>query len=399
MTRIILTLTVLAAAFFTGGISCHAADADKVSFGCTTHESGMTVYVNNYDPDSEYSLSINGGNFFMTMNGSGMHFPSLPTDTYQLCVMKNNDKSTLSNILSVPLGSSGILPENEILLRCEGVSEDTYKNGSLLITIENYSPETEYMLSYNGGKRWHTVKSRTITVSGLYSGYYSICVKSPDNAQLRSRTANVYVPPKIPDGGTYIAAPLVMQLPELPTGCEITSLAMAINFYDIGIKNTILADFFLEKSEYRAGDFRKKFVGDPREINAYGCYAGVIEKSAKKFLITIPRRSFDVVNMTGCSPDRLYSYLDMGYPVIVWATSKMLPTKQGPSWMDRETGNIVTWTGNEHCMLLTGYDKKLNRVYMNDPQYGTVSYDMRLFENRFREMESQAIAIVETTKK
>lgn len=41
---------------------------------------------------------------------------------------------------------------------------------------------------------------------------------------------------------------MIKQLPELPTGCEVTSLAMALNFYDLNIKHTSLADSFLEKA-------------------------------------------------------------------------------------------------------------------------------------------------------
>lgn len=123
---------------------------------------------------------------------------------------------------------------------------------------------------------------------------------------------------------------MIKQLPELPTGCEVTSLAMALNFYDLNIKHTSLADSFLEKGAYRESDYRKVFVGDPRVYRSYGCYAEVIVNTAEKFLKTVPDRSFKVYDLTGCEPDRLYSYIDMGYPVIVWATSKMMPTTREP---------------------------------------------------------------------
>ena len=89
----------------------------------------------------------------------------------------------------------------------------------------------------------------------------------------------------------------------------------------------------------------------------------------------------------------------MGYPVIVWASNKMLPTTEGPSWTDSETGNIISWTGNEHCVLLTGYDMTKKVVYLNDPLYGIVSFKMADFEERFYDLEQQAIVISETTEK
>ena len=106
-----------------------------------------------------------------------------------------------------------------------------------------------------------------------------------------------------------------------------------------------------------------------------------------------------MVNVTGCTPRALYAYTDMGYPVIVWASNKMLPTFQGPSWTDSDTGKTITWTGNEPCVLLTGYDMKRKYVYLNDPLYGIVSFKMEDFETRFYELEQQAIVIAETTEK
>lgn len=392
---------VLAAAVFLK-IDCSAlvsGENNEISFGYFADEKGLTIYINNYDENSGYDFSINGGNNFITISGiNGIHFANMPEGTYQICVMKTGDISTLTDVSTFVLDRSD---DNEasIKISCEGLRENEYKNGGLRVTVENYLPGREYMLSYDGGVKWYRIKEKTTEFRGLYSGYYNVCIRSPENPRYSSENVKVYVPPKALNGKKFISAPLIMQLPDLPTGCEVTSLAMAINFCSIGVSNTVLADYYLDKGEYRAVDFRRKFVGDPREANAYGCYAGVIVNCAEKFFKSVPNRNFDVVNMTGSDPSRLYAYLEMGYPVIVWATAKMRPSSEGARWIDRETGEIVTWKGNEHCLLLIGYDNTLGRVYVNDPQLGTVAYDKRLFEKRYREMESQAVVIVETTEK
>ena len=65
------------------------------------------------------------------------------------------------------------------------------------------------------------------------------------------------------------------------------------------------------------------------------------------------------------------------------------------SWTDESTGELISWFGNEHCLLLTGYDTKENLVYVNDPLRGQISYDRKIFEKRFNELDRNAVIIIE----
>ncbi len=384
-----------------GGAECNAQQS-RVGFGVRQSGKGLTIYIDNYIEGNDYELSMNGGRDYIPLYSSkGKYFPRLTNGTYQICMRKNGDNDTRSDVLAYKYNYLGETLNNNDALDTvvEGVAEQSYGDGKIRITIRDYTPSKNYMYSVDNGITWKKISSRVTEIEDISSGYYNVYVKRVSSRDEAHENIRVYVPSKPLTGHAMIKAPLIKQLPELPTGCEITSLAMAINFYDINIKHTILADYFLEKAEYRAGDYRKKFVGNPREIKAYGCFAGVIENSANKFLDTIKTREFEVLNISGSDPERLYSFLDMGYPVIVWATSKMIPVKEGPRWIDRESGNIITWVGNEHCLLLTGYDIERGYVYMNDPQYGIVSYKMELFEERFNDLEKQGIVIIETTDK
>ena len=69
----------------------------------------------------------------------------------------------------------------------------------------------------------------------------------------------------------------IQQNPELPTGCEVTSLAMVLNHLGYKIDKCILADDFLNKGEIGSTDFSEAFVGNPRDDEGYGCYANVIQ--------------------------------------------------------------------------------------------------------------------------
>lgn len=399
MKKRLFFFSVIASAMMSGAVVC--ADSrvtEKISFSCRYGDNGVLVCADGNDKDTYY-VSMNGGVNFIPMTDRKLYFENLPENDFQFCVMKNNDKSTLSDIMAIHTGKNYTDVDEDIPILCEGIRENTFRGGAVKVTIKNFSLNKNYMVTVNGGMTWHPMKTKTTKITGLYSGNYKVMVRTMGDDPKTSRLIKLKVPEKIRSERVILRAPLIKQLPDLPTGCEVTSLAMAINYYGIKIKNTVLADNFLEKAPYQTADFREKFVGDPREVKAYGCYSGVIVNCAEKFLGTISGRDFETVDLTGCKPDMLYKYVNMGYPVIVWGTNRMVPTTQGATWTDLASGKKVTWLGNEHCMLLTGYDSKRGYVYLNDPMYGGVSYSMDIFEERFEELENQAVLIVETTKK
>ena len=75
----------------------------------------------------------------------------------------------------------------------------------------------------------------------------------------------------------------ILQLPELPTGCEITSLATVLNYYGYDISKTQLADEYLECGEVGDTDPNEKFIGSPYDIHSCGCFSNVIADAAKSF--------------------------------------------------------------------------------------------------------------------
>lgn len=383
--------------FVLSSVFAPAVSAEKLSFIARSHNGCLIVSASGGDKDS-FSLSINGGESFIPMKGRSITLTSLPEGDYQLCVMKNNDTKTVSDIQAVHIDSNYSNDNTELGFVCEGIREESFRSGKIKFTFDN-TFRKKFKVSINGGHTWRSSENGAVEYTRLMSGYYRAIVCSYGEKAMVSQSILVFVPPRIPSERCIMRIPVTYQLPELPTGCEVTSLSMAINYYGIKANKLALADCFLEKAEYRTADYRKKFVGDPRKKQSYGCYAGVIVRCAEKFLDSVSDREFEVVDLTGCSINRLFGYIDMGYPVIVWGTMDMIEPVKGASWIDRETGKFVTWVGNEHCMLLTGYDLARKCVFINDPLYGVVSYDMKLFEKRFIQLESQAVMIVETTKK
>lgn len=263
------------------------------------------------------------------------------------------------------------------------------------IEVRIISPDRsdKYEISLDGGKSFMDMSAYSIKFVGKPVGEYSVVVRSKNNKELVSKTVTASVGTvAIPDKW-FIKVPRILQNPELPTGCEVTSLAMVLQHSGYNVLHTELAYMWLDKGEYRASDYRKVFVGEPTSAFAYGCFSGVIERCANKYLVS-KNSSSEVRNLTGCEPKQLYRYVANGIPVIVWATGNMEECYYDKQWVDKETGNIITWVRNEHCLVLTGYDFEQKLVYVNDPLKGRTAYPMELFEYRFKQLESQAVVII-----
>lgn len=185
----------------------------------------------------------------------------------------------------------------------------------------------------------------------------------------------------------YIPVQWISQYPELPTGCEVTSLTMLMNYYGYHVTKTKMASEYLPIGE---GDFWEKFVGNPFSEQGFGCYARPIVKAANQYFRekNIKARA---VNISNSSFESLLDYVRMGIPVMVWNTMNMLPSYDSRSW-ETEKGT-VTWRAPEHCVVLIGYDLAARTVWVADPTMGIVKRDMDLFQQRYEELYSQAVYI------
>lgn len=182
----------------------------------------------------------------------------------------------------------------------------------------------------------------------------------------------------------------VMQNPELPTGCEITSLTSVLNYYGYEVDKLTMADSYLEKGPIGSTDPVVAFIGTPYEKSSYGCYAPVIENSAEKFL-TEKQSTLSVYRLSDVTFRNLLIEVEQGSPVIIWASIGMKQTYPTSVW--NFDGKQVTWIANEHCLVIYGYDIERNVVLVADPLRGNVEYDIDLFESRYNELLKQAVVI------
>lgn len=76
----------------------------------------------------------------------------------------------------------------------------------------------------------------------------------------------------------------IMQLPELPLGCEITALATLLQYYGFSADKVMLCEQMLDFGLSYADPF-EGYVGSPfEEYRGMGCYAPPIVRAANRYL-------------------------------------------------------------------------------------------------------------------
>ena len=184
---------------------------------------------------------------------------------------------------------------------------------------------------------------------------------------------------------------MVYQLPELPTGCEITALTMALQYYGLDADKTEMAADYLPTSpstnRYTGSDGRvygidldAYFVGNPFDDSGMICGPAAIVTAANGFLAD-QGSSLQAADCTGASPDALYALVEQNTPVVVWVTIGMTPRQPAQMSWYTETGKYVDWTNNDHCAVLVGYTD--SSVWIADPLAGLVEYSKTSFERVF----------------
>jgi len=191
----------------------------------------------------------------------------------------------------------------------------------------------------------------------------------------------------------------VLQTPELPTGCEITALSMLLNHYGFGTDKMSLMKFMPMSGIYtydgvRYGpDFRKVFPGNPTSTGGYGCYTPCMVTTATDYFRSIGNAEYYLDDLTGADFDILLNYVALGKPVMAWATIGLIDPYKSLTWVTPEN-MAVTWIANEHVMLITGYDRKNDLVYVNDPSKGQVTYPLEKFRLRYEEIGRYAAVLM-----
>lgn len=184
--------------------------------------------------------------------------------------------------------------------------------------------------------------------------------------------------------------PIVIQMPELPTGCEVTALTMVLNYYGFDIDKVRMAGDYLQKVEANTyygedgqkygPDLNKYFVGDPFSTSGVICGTEAIIAAANSYLVE-QGSALRANNLTGTEPEELYALVSQGIPVVVWVTIYMEDRMETQGWYT-EDGEYVEWSQNDHGAVLVGYTD--TTVTLADPVSGLVEYSKEQFESVYR---------------
>ena len=188
-----------------------------------------------------------------------------------------------------------------------------------------------------------------------------------------------------------IDVPVLYQEPELPTGCEITSLTMLLNYLGFDVSKTTMAYDYLTKDYKGDVGFDEAFIGSPDSYGGYGCFAPVIKEAANKYLAA-NAEDYLASNITGTDMEGLYEYVAKGFPVVAWCSMELMDVYYRFVFTDAK-GNDVYWYDNEHCVLLCGYSKENKTVTVADPMYGMMTYYAPRFEEIYNQLGKQAVII------
>ncbi len=205
---------------------------------------------------------------------------------------------------------------------------------------------------------------------------------------------------KLPIGEKYAALKTkvsydvenILQRPELPEGCEVTSLAIILKYLGFDISHTYLADNYLQQGPVGKTSYYEMNIGNPREEGkSWGCYSPVIVKTANKYLASM-KSYYRAYNYTGYDINELYYQVSMGHPAIVWITMNFEEPYVKSPW--NVNGERLYWKYPLHCVVISGYDFQKDTVTITDPlKKNPVTIDRKTFELRWQQMESQAVVI------
>jgi len=186
--------------------------------------------------------------------------------------------------------------------------------------------------------------------------------------------------------------PLINQMtaPSLYNGCEVTSLAMMMNYDHINVTKNQLADHLtsvpITYDNGQHGNPNYGFVGD---INGndpgLGVYHGPIYKVAKT-------QTSHVKDLSGSSFDAVIKQLEAGRPVWTITTVAFAPVSSMDNWQTPQGSVKVTY--DVHSVVIVGFNRAKQKIYINNP-YGEKqqAVDWPNFQAAYKQMGQQAIVL------
>lgn len=245
---------------------------------------------------------------------------------------------------------------------------EVYQNYNLLVKFSDYKEALEYAKKYENSSIFYRKSSTFIWDSSSPLNKSSYFIEN---------------------------VPSLRQYPELSRGCEVTSLAMLLNYKGINVSKMELAEkikkepfyFNLENGDAYNGNPNIGFVGDMYsfENSGYGVYNEPIYSLFQTYV------KEEALNLTGASFEDLYYYINKNIPIWVITNTRFEHLPESEFEYLKTTRGDLKITYREHSVVITGYDE--NYIYFNDPMYlnKTGKQPKKDFIKAWEQMGKQAI--------
>ena len=236
-----------------------------------------------------------------------------------------------------------------------------------------------------------------------FSNFYDAYIYAKENGHVaiyHESNTNIIWETKATLTNTKLEIPLILQMPELPRGCEVTSLAMILKYRGVNVsKMTLAAEVKKDTTNYKKdasgriyyGNPYDGFVGDMYDMhkNGYGVYHGPIVELAKAYC------KDQTIDLTGMEFEDLLLFVEKGNPVWIITNSTYAPLEDEYFNMWHTPTGIVKTTNKLHSVVITGFTE--DRIYINDPLYNQKNkvVNREKFKLAWEQMGHQAMTIVE----
>ncbi len=196
-----------------------------------------------------------------------------------------------------------------------------------------------------------------------------------------------------------IEVPGILQNPELPNGCEVTSLAEVLRYLGFDVTHVELAKEYLrcEPMRFEGGvcyvsDPQEAYIGDPSTVQGWYCYEGPVVAAANAYFAA-QESSCTARTFTGADEEELLSYLQAGTPVIVWVTQQLADVRRSSYLWTLPDGTVEHPYSGLHCVVLSGMDLDAGTCTLTDPIYGVWTAELSRFMEIYEQMGSRAVVI------
>lgn len=206
-----------------------------------------------------------------------------------------------------------------------------------------------------------SVDTAATCARGMFNGYSYGAIEGIEIHLFEE--SELYSAHSVSGKSKLVNTPYINQRVKYPTGCELISSVMALQFWGYQLTPETFIDNYVDKGNNKLFDPNLHFGGSPYRADGMGCYAPVIEKACNRYLADQGGKH-KATAMYGKTLDYLCrEYIDKGIPVVLHATIDMRRT-----WISRVMnyeGKLIPWAAPEHCLVLVGYDDE--HYIFNDP--------------------------------